>query len=85
VRFASVYRQFKTVQELMDEARAVIDAQHYDVPGQGKLFIEPPNRGEHKNGNGNGAAPPAEGDKPRVQRGRKPKPPAAVQENEKSG
>lgn len=40
VRFASVYRQFKTLEELVTEARAVIDAQHYDVPGQGKLFIE---------------------------------------------
>ncbi len=42
VRFASVYRQFKTLEELVTEARAVIDAQHYDVPGQGKLFLEPP-------------------------------------------
>ena len=40
VRFASVYRQFKTLEELVTEARAVIDAQHYDVPGQGKLFID---------------------------------------------
>jgi hypothetical protein len=40
VRFASVYRQFKTLEELVDEARAVIDAQRYDVPGQGRLFIE---------------------------------------------
>lgn len=35
VRFASVYRQFKTLEELVQEARAVIDAQRYDVPGQG--------------------------------------------------
>ena len=41
VRFASVYRQFKTLEDLVAEARAVIDAQHYDVPGQGRLFIEP--------------------------------------------
>ena len=40
VRFASVYRQFKTLDELVAEARAVIDAQRYDVPGQGRLFIE---------------------------------------------
>lgn len=40
VRFASVYRQFKTLEDLVAEARAVIDAQHYDVPGQGRLFIE---------------------------------------------
>jgi len=40
VRFASVYRQFKTLEELVREARAVIDAQHYDIPGQGRLFID---------------------------------------------
>lgn len=40
VRFASVYRQFKTLEELVDEAKAVIDAQRYEDPGQGKLFIE---------------------------------------------
>lgn len=44
VRFASVYRQFKTLEDLVAEARAVIDAQHYDVPGQGRLFIESPPR-----------------------------------------
>lgn len=42
VRFASVYREFKTLEELVAEARAVIDARHYDdLPGQGKLFVEP--------------------------------------------
>jgi transcriptional repressor NrdR len=40
VRFASVYRQFKTLDDLVAEARAVLDAQHYDVPGQGRLFLE---------------------------------------------
>ena len=41
VRFASVYRQFKTLEELVDEARAVLDARRYeDPPGQGRLFIE---------------------------------------------
>src|SRR5438045_83599 len=68
VRFASVYRQFKTLEELVDEARAVIDARHYDVPGQGRLFIEPP---ERSNSGGNGAD--AGEVKPRVARGRKPK------------
>ena len=39
VRFASVYKQFKTLEELVDEARAVIDARRYeDPPGQGRLF-----------------------------------------------
>jgi len=41
VRFASVYRQFKTLDELVAEAKAVIDAQRYESPGQGRLFIEP--------------------------------------------
>src|SRR5688572_18121129 len=42
VRFASVYKQFKTLEELVDEAKAVIDARRYeDPPGQGRLFVEP--------------------------------------------
>src|SRR3954469_17993796 len=42
VRFASVYRQFKTIEELIDEARAVMDARRFeDDPTQGKLFVEP--------------------------------------------
>jgi len=41
VRFASVYRRFRTVEELMDEARAVLDAKRFDDPTQGKLFVEP--------------------------------------------
>ena len=42
VRFASVYREFKTLEHLVAEPRAVIEARHYDdVPGQGKLFVEP--------------------------------------------
>src|SRR5688500_4580095 len=40
VRFASVYRQFKTLDELVSEAQAVLDAKRYEVPGQGRLFIE---------------------------------------------
>jgi len=40
VRFASVYRRFKTVDELMEEARAVIDAARFEDPQQGKLFLE---------------------------------------------
>jgi transcriptional repressor NrdR len=45
VRFASVYRQFKTLEELVDEARAVIDARRFeDPPGQGRLFVEPASR-----------------------------------------
>ena len=40
VRFASVYRQFKTLEELVDEARAVLDAKRFEDPSQGKLFID---------------------------------------------
>jgi len=75
VRFASVYRQFKTLEELMDEARAVIDAHRYDVPGQGRLFLEghaaPPAAGAGTNGNGADSTPgqPAA----RKARGAKPK------------
>jgi transcriptional repressor NrdR len=53
VRFASVYRQFKTIEELIDEAKAVVDARRYeDDPTQGKLFLDPPKTTESSNGNG---------------------------------
>jgi transcriptional repressor NrdR len=38
VRFASVYRQFRTVEELMDEARAVLDAKRFEDPNAGDSF-----------------------------------------------
>lgn len=41
VRFASVYRRFRTLEELMDEARAVLDAKRFEDPTQGTLFVEP--------------------------------------------
>ncbi len=50
VRFASVYKRFKTLDELVDEARAVMDAQRFEIPGQGKLFIEPVRRINSKDG-----------------------------------
>jgi transcriptional repressor NrdR len=60
VRFASVYRQFKTLDDLVSEAKAVIDAQRYDVPGQGRLFVDPnpppTKNGEEGNGSGEGHA-----------------------------
>jgi len=37
---ASVYRQFKTLEELVTEAKAVIDAQRFEDPSQGVLFVE---------------------------------------------
>ncbi|MGB7157505.1 MAG: transcriptional regulator NrdR [Tepidisphaeraceae bacterium] len=53
VRFASVYRQFKTLEELVDEAKLVLDARRFEDPDQGRLFVEPAT-------NGNGASVPAE-------------------------
>lgn len=38
VRFASVYRQFADLGELIDEAKSVFDRVHVDVPGQQSLF-----------------------------------------------
>lgn len=62
VRFASVYKQFKTIQELMDEARLVIDAKRFEDPTQGRLFLEPPPQGGNGTGPaGNHPAPPVRG------------------------
>src|SRR3954467_10526448 len=69
VRFASVYRQFKTLEELVEEAQAVIDAKRYDDPGQGKLFIHP---AKPAAGNGNGETTA----EPRKVRGKREKPAA---------
>jgi len=49
VRFASVYREFKTLEELVDEAKAVMDARRFEDPDQGRLFIDPATK---SNGNG---------------------------------
>jgi len=58
VRFASVYRQFKTLDELVSEAQAVLDAKRYEVPGQGRLFIEAtPATTPTVNGNGETTSP----------------------------
>jgi transcriptional repressor NrdR len=38
VRFASVYKRFKTLEQLLDEARAVQDSDRDDDPEQGRLF-----------------------------------------------
>ncbi len=42
VRFASVYRQFKTLEEMIEDAKAVIDAKRFEDPSQGILFVEEP-------------------------------------------
>src|SRR5215217_304700 len=69
VRFASVYRQFKTLDDLVDEAKAVLDARRYEDPTQGRLFIEPSRAGTA----GNATAPqPSNGEKQRRTRKRQP-------------
>ena len=40
VRFASVYKQFKTLEELVEEAKAVIESRRYEDPSQGQLFVD---------------------------------------------
>jgi len=42
VRFASVHKRFKTLGDLVDEAKAVIDSRRYDDPDQGRLFPDEP-------------------------------------------
>jgi transcriptional repressor NrdR len=71
VRFASVYKKFKTLEDLVDEAKLVIDARRFEDPEQGTLFVEPakPTNGDaHGPGSTNGAPAPANS-----RRGRKPK------------
>lgn len=41
VRFASVYRQFRTLEEMVDVAKSVLDAKRFEEdPKQGRLFVE---------------------------------------------
>jgi hypothetical protein len=70
VRFASVYKQFRTVQELMDEARAVLDAKRLEDPTQGRLFIEPSRASA---GNGHDHTTPGPAATPKKPRPRKAK------------
>jgi transcriptional repressor NrdR len=68
VRFASVYRQFKTLEDLVAEARAVIDAKRFEDPTQGRLFVEEasaPRPAESENG---ASAPEQPDSKPRRRR-----------------
>lgn len=71
VRFASVYRQFKTLDDLVDEARAVLDARRYEDPGQGRLFIEESAAAEANGHEPQNGKPPARppGRKPRRGKG----------------
>jgi transcriptional repressor NrdR len=52
VRFASVYKQFKTLEELVDEAKAVIDSRRFDDPTQGRLFVDASKPAETNGENG---------------------------------
>jgi transcriptional repressor NrdR len=78
VRFASVYRQFKTLEDLVEEAKAVIDSRRYEDPHQGRLFID--NSASKADGvatgDNNGSNGPAAGDakpaQPQASRRRKP-------------
>jgi transcriptional repressor NrdR len=80
VRFASVYRQFKTLEELVDEAKAVMDARRFEDPSQGRLFVEPPaanaeaGSATHEHASGNGHPAPRRTGKRATRK--EPKPPA---------
>ena len=76
VRFASVYRQFKTLDDLVNEARAVIDARRYEDPGQGRLFIDEAAR-NGENGNHGQETRTAEAPPKRPRRVKAPPPAAA--------
>jgi transcriptional repressor NrdR len=71
VRFASVYRQFKTLEELVDEAKAVLDARRYDDPEQGNLFIEPTPPKAEEGENGKPAAGEVKANESRPRRSRR--------------
>ena len=55
VRFASVYKEFKTLEDLVEEAKAVIEARRFEDPSQGQLFVDAahPPRDGNPGGNGN--------------------------------
>jgi transcriptional repressor NrdR len=55
VRFASVYKQFKTLEDLVHEAQLVIEAKRFDDPTQGRLFIDPTSRPAAVNGQSHAA------------------------------
>ncbi len=70
VRFASVYKQFKTLEELVDEAKAVIDSRRYeDHPSQGRLFVDA-SKPPHTDGENGSASPAANGPATKGRHGR---------------
>ena len=74
VRFASVYKRFKTLDDLVQEAQAVLDAKRFEDPSQGRLFIEPPATQPPAGGNGGEANREQAENKP-LRRGKTPHPP----------
>lgn len=84
VRFASVYKQFKTLEELVDEARAVIDAKRFEDPDQGRLFIEPVKKGMASPNSGTNGDEPKNRRHTTIPRQRRPKPTTDAQQDAKS-
>jgi len=74
VRFASVYRRFKTLDDLVQEAQAVLDAKRFEDPSQGRLFLEPPKHPDTPGGNG-GQSEMEDAEKKPSRRGKVPHPP----------
>jgi len=74
VRFASVYRRFKTLDDLVQEAQAVLDAKRFEDPTQGRLFLETPPHPEALGGNG-GENEMEDAKKQPTRRGKVPHPP----------
>ncbi len=71
VRFASVYKRFNTLDDLVQEAKAVLDARRFEDPSQGRLFIEPPSPTIAGGSAGNGGEEEEEAAAPRPGRPRK--------------
>ena len=74
VRFASVYRRFKTLDDLVQEAQAVLDAKRFEDPSQGRLFLEPATHPDSPGGNG-GQGEMEDAEKKPSRRGKVPHPP----------
>jgi transcriptional repressor NrdR len=74
VRFASVYKRFKTLDDLVQEAQAVLDAKRFEDPTQGRLFLEPPSAVEAPGANG-GEKEAEDAEKKPTRRGKVPHPP----------
>jgi transcriptional repressor NrdR len=81
VRFASVYKQFKTLEELVEEAKAVIDAKRFEDPTQGRLFIDPSRQQQQQQDSAGSNGGPSTTGEPRRGRGRSSKTPQPAQKS----